>query len=104
MTREEFENAVKKVSKNDNYFREHALSDKYYREIEYVYTWYPNISSTNGKEQIAWLYVNLGIGIIRDMYERASNAQDIDEEIRSKTQELNELKDKYGRLVQGWEK
>jgi hypothetical protein len=77
------------------------LSVQDYKDIEYVYTWYPNISETNGKEQIAWLYVNLGMCVIRDMYETASLYEDLDDELRDAQNTVKELTERIERLKKG---
>ena len=56
MMKEEFEKLVgKSVSNND------------YEVIEKVYTWHPAIRECSGKEQIARLYNEFGMSVIRGM-------------------------------------
>jgi hypothetical protein len=45
----------------------HAVSDEEYSTIEYVHTWHPAISETEGKAQIAKLYTDYGMTVIEDM-------------------------------------
>ena len=49
-------------------------NDKEYNDIEFLYNWHPSISRSDdtGKDQIARLYSEFGMGIIRDMYSTAS--------------------------------
>lgn len=101
MMREEFEYAVTKLTGDNDYFRTHALSVQDYTDIEYVYTWHPAISETKGKEQIAWLYVNLGMCVIRDMYETASLYEDLDDELRAAQDKVKSLENRIERLRRG---
>lgn len=70
MTREEFEKCV------DTYGAEKGtetrpFTDEEYKTIEKVYTFHPSISELGGKKQIAQIYVDFGMSIIRDMVPRA---------------------------------
>lgn len=58
------------------------ISDEEYSTIEYVYTWYPTISETEGKAQIAKLYTDFGMPLIEDMVERAGKMEKLDKELR----------------------
>lgn len=57
------------------------VSDKEYGTIEYVYTWYPAISETDGKVQIAKLYTDFGMPLIEDMVERAGKMEKLENEL-----------------------
>ncbi len=57
------------------------ISDEEYSTIEYVYTWYPTISETGGKDQIADLYVSFGMPLIEDMVERAGQMEKLETEL-----------------------
>ena len=62
----------------------HAVSvpDEDYDIIEKVYTFHPSISETDGKDQIARLYLEYGMSIIRDMKPRAALMEKKEEELR----------------------
>jgi len=71
-----------------------------YEEIELVYACHPSISGSGheGQEQIAQLYSEFGMRIIRDMYPTAKEAEQLRTELisaRNKverfTEELKEL-------------
>lgn len=78
MTKSEFEDLI-----------HGSVTDEEYELIETVYMWHPAISNTSGKEEVAELYLRLGLVIFKDMYTRAMKLKEIDEEIRS----LNRAKD-----------
>ena len=59
-----------------------TLSDKDYNLIELVYTWHPAISNTTGKDQMAALYMNYGMIIIKDMVTRSIAVRDLDKQLR----------------------
>lgn len=48
-----------------------AITDKEYSVIETVYLFHPSISETDGKVEIAELYVRFGWAVIMDMKPRA---------------------------------
>ena len=98
MTREEFEKKVVDIAGCKAFG---GLTDDEYRDIEYVYTWYPAISETKGKEQIAWLYINFGMCVIRDMYETASLAEDLDDDLKEAERKVNSIKNRIERLRKG---
>lgn len=60
-----------------------TVSDEEYSTIEYVYTWYPTISETEGKAQIAKLYMDFGMPLIEDMVERAGKMENLDKDLRT---------------------
>ena len=106
MMREEFLNAVVAVSEEirRNTGKKIVVpepTDSEYVDIEYVYTWYPTMSETDGKKQIAWLYVNFGMCAIRDMYETASLYQDLDDDLRDAQNKVKELSKRIERLKKG---
>lgn len=78
----------------------HVPNADEYEEIEYVYAHHPSISDWGhvGHEQIARLYSEFGMRIIRDMYPTAKEAERLRTELiaaRNKveriTEELKEL-------------
>lgn len=58
------------------------VSDEEYGTIEYVYTWHPAISETEGNDQITRLYTDYGMTVIEDMVERAGKMEKLEEELR----------------------
>ena len=60
-----------------------TVSDEEYGTIEYVYTYHPAISETEGKAQIARLYTDYGMTVIEDMMERAGKMEKLDGELRA---------------------
>lgn len=58
------------------------ISDENYKIIDFVYTHHPAISEIHGKEQIVNLYKEYGMAIIRDMYDRAKRASELEKTIR----------------------
>lgn len=87
MTREEFNERVNK-----------EVPEKEYKVIEFVYQFHPLISETEGKDQVAWLYNNLGIGIFEEMEEKAAEAKGFEDEIRKTRIKLKKLEEEYAIL------
>lgn len=71
MTKEEFENIINKT-----------VSDEDFKLINFIYTFYPTISNTNGKQQISAIYTAGGMAVIHDMCKRAKIAADLDQRKR----------------------
>lgn len=78
-------------------------TDSEYEEIEFVYACHPSISGSGheGQEQIARLYSEFGMRIIRDMYPTAKECERLRTELISArntvdriTEELKELSTK----------
>lgn len=59
-----------------------TVSDEEYGTIEYVYTYHPAISETEGKAQIARLYTDYGMTVIEDMVERAGKMEMAERDLR----------------------
>lgn len=57
------------------------ISEEEYSLIEFVYTFHPLISETQGKEQVAFLYKNFGSGIFKEMEAKAVAAQKVESKI-----------------------
>lgn len=77
------------------------VSNKEYSEIEFVYTWHPSISETEGKKQIANLYQMFGMTVIKNMIETASIMQELDKEKRKAVQLLNSINKRIERVCKG---
>ncbi|GLB30972.1 hypothetical protein LAD12857_28950 [Lacrimispora amygdalina] len=74
------------------------VSDEEYSTIEYVYTWYPTISETRGKDQIADLYVSFGMPIIEDMVERAGQMENLDKDLKRVQAQLTAVQERIKML------
>jgi len=70
MMKPEFEKLIGKMVSNEEY-----------STIEYVYTWHPAISETEGKDQIVRLYTDYGMTVIEDMVERAGKMEKLEGEL-----------------------
>lgn len=75
-----------------------------YKEIEFVYMFHPAISDTKGKIQIAEIYKNGGMLVIRAMKDMAERGKDIDHEIGRLEKELAFQKKRYEMLKSGDDK
>lgn len=71
MTKQEFENMACAT-----------VTAEEYKIIEKVYTWHPAIRNTDGKNQIATIFLAGGMAVIQDMVETAEMAMEIDNERR----------------------
>ena len=90
MLKEEFESLVG-----------HEMSISDYKIIEFVYTWHPAISETEGKKQMATLYTCFGMSVIIGMKEAAEYAQNIDTEISRLQSQIKDLEDRKEALLKG---
>lgn len=98
MTREEFDRSCNEISLD---YEPGLVTDEMFDDINFVYTWYPTISETKGKQQIALLYTSFGFAIIQDMYERASRALRLDHEMSKMRESLREIEMKQVQLKHG---
>lgn len=87
MMKEEFENLV-----------DRPVSDEEYNTIEYVYTWYPTISETEGKAQIAKLYTDFGMPLIEDMVERAGKMEKVEGDLIAAKRQVAIVQDRIKAL------
>ncbi len=99
MTREEFEAHVAKVLPEGKTAPE--PTDAEYKLIEYVYNFHPAISETDGKEQIAELYVKFGMCLINDMKPRATLMEQKERELREAMAALNKVKEEIEKIRRG---
>lgn len=67
------------------------VSGEDYETIEYVYTWYPTVSETEGKKQVATIYSMLGMAPFRDMLTRARLAEDAETRLRTAKRRVQEI-------------
>ena len=89
MLREEFNKLVSEKMYDGKPF---DIGDEEYKVIETVYCFHPSISETNGKEQVANLYIDFGFVIFLDMLPRARVIANIEHErveLNKKLEELN---------------
>ncbi len=90
MSKEEFEKLIdKKVSGED------------FDVIQFVYNFYPTISETNGKTEVAELYKKHGMGIFHDMYPTARRGMVLEDSIRRTEIALDTLKREYKEFREG---
>ena len=75
-----------------------TVTDEEYKVIESVYQWHPVISEVEGKEQIATLYKNFGMVIIKDMLPRAEKAREIEGRLRAARIEVERIQDELAEL------
>ena len=78
-----------------------TVSDDDYKLIEYVYTFHPSISETEGKRQVALLYHEFGIRIFQDMKPTADRNRELDVEIGRARHHLQSLLDEADELRKG---
>lgn len=95
MTREEF------VKELEPYAPLNTPTPEEYKVIEKVYQWYPTISETKGKTQVAHLYATFGMVIFHDMAPTADMAARLESDIRDTKRELSNLLDQYEDLKRG---
>ena len=72
-----------------------------YEIIEKVYTWHPAISNTTGKDQIADLYTNFGMSVIRGMLPVAEKMIEIDDQKRKLKAQMSLLEQREQFLLDG---
>ena len=77
------------------------VPDREYSIIEKVYTFHPAISETEGKRQIAELYVNFGMVLIMDMVPRAELMAKKEEELRAARAALRKAEEEIEEIRKG---
>lgn len=77
------------------------VPDREYSIIEKVYTFHPAISETEGKLQIAELYVNFGMALIMDMVPRAELMAKKEEELRAARAALRKVEEEIEEIRKG---
>lgn len=77
------------------------VSDDDYKLIEYVYTFHPSISETDGKRQVALLYHEFGLRVFKDMEATATANQVLESAIHKTRAELQKLLDEADDLRKG---
>lgn len=80
----------------------YGVTDKDYELIQFVYTWHPSISDTEGKKQIAELYKTGGILVIDAMKEAAQYNMRLDNELRELERKTNAVKERIANVKEGY--
>lgn len=101
MTKEEFMNKVAEATPKEKKIP--VISNTDYALIERVYTFHPAISETEGKRQIAELYVNFGMVLIMDMLPRAEVMAKKEEELREARAALSRIQEEIEEIRRGGE-
>lgn len=99
MTKKEFDQKCIEVKPQNN----RRPTDAEYKVIEYVYTFHPAISETEGKEQIAMLFLNFGMSLIRDMVPRAQLMEKKESELRAAREALERVQQEIKDIREGGE-
>lgn len=77
------------------------VSDSDYKIIEKVYTWHPAISDTNGKNEIASIWIIGGMPLIKGMVEVAELTMKLDEEERKIKAQLEKIQSRKREVASG---
>ncbi len=101
MTKQEFMSKVAEATTKEKEIQ--VVSDTDYALIERVYTFHPAISETEGKRQIAELYVNFGMVLIMDMLPRAEVMATKERELREARAALNRIQEEIEEIKRGGE-
>lgn len=101
MTKQEFMNKVAEVTPKEKEIP--VVSDTDYALVERVYTFHPAISETEGKRQIAELYVNFGMVLIMDMLPRAEVMAKKESELREARAALSRIQEEIEEIRRGGE-
>lgn len=78
MDKQEFMKEISHITSPDMNIRE--VTETEFELINKVYTWHPTISNIHGKQQVAWLYAQLGITVFRELYDVAEQMELLDAE------------------------
>ena len=101
MTKQEFMSKVAEATTKEKEIP--VVSDTDYALIERVYTFHPAISETEGKRQIAELYVNFGMVLIMDMLPRAEVMAKKERERCEAKAALNRIQEEIDLIKRGGE-
>ena len=78
-----------------------TISDEEYRIIEKVYVWHPAISNMEGKNQIADLYRDGGMAVIKNMEETADTMIELDRQEQDIRKQLEGIRERKVRVAAG---
>ena len=90
MMKEEFEKLIGKT-----------INQSDYELIDFVYTFHPSIKDVGGKDQIAHLYQDYGMRIIKDMIPTATEGRNLSDKIIALKSQLNRTEKEYEDLKSG---
>lgn len=90
MTKQEFLDNVNSMLPEDKHLK--SIPECIYKTIEKVYLHHPSIDATEGKKQIAELYVRFGFSIIMDMEPRANRMVEMESRLLSLNNSVNQLR------------
>ena len=94
MTKEEFKKQLEDYAPGNM----RQFTDADYALIEYVYTYHPTISNVGGKKQIAVIFQEGGMSVIKDMKRRAQGAERLERKIAGAGLEQDKLIKEYEQL------
>nr|DAP06899.1 MAG TPA: hypothetical protein [Caudoviricetes sp.] len=103
MTREEFETNLKEIQAQGCMLCMPMPTEQEYKAIEYVYTFHPSISETEGKKQVAYLYENFGMSIFKDMEARADYMRVKEWELQKAIAEVERIRKQMEKVKAGGE-
>ena len=87
MTKQEYETRIKTTVNHEDY-----------RIIETVYAHHPSIDEITGKDQIAAIYSQFGMRVIKDMVPTAEQAMALETEMAHLRSRLDEVRAAYASL------
>lgn len=90
MMHEEFEKLVEK-----------KVTAEEYKVVEMVYTWHPAIKDTDGKRQIAMLYTEFGMTVIKAMLPVAEKMLELDGAKRELRKKMALIEEREQMLTEG---
>lgn len=75
-----------------------SVTDDEYRIIETVYQWHPSIDEKGNGEQMAELYKDFGMAVIKDMLPRAEKVRGVEVRLKSAQREVERIQDELAGL------
>ena len=78
-----------------------SVTEGEYKDIEMVYTWHPAIKNTTGKDQMALLYNNFGMGVIKGMVPVAKKMEGLDGEMTKLEAQMHGIHQREEMLAEG---
>lgn len=103
MNRTELTNRLAKITSTEcaNDIMNKIDYNVYSDVIEVVYCYHPNIDSVRGKDQVAMLLSEFGVGVFYDMLPTALKAKELEQDISKAREKLKSLEEKYNKLKLG---
>lgn len=90
MTKQEFEKLARSTVTNEEY-----------KIIEKVYTWHPAIQNTDGKNQIATIFLAGGMAVMKNMQETAEYMIRLDKEMAALKAQTEKVKNRMEAVASG---